>query len=322
MKRWLRSDALRLDAVTKQYALRYNVNLSDVEYDRQIHGKTAYTLAEMEEEIRDIAMVRGLAFAGWAETADAVQAQYVPGDRLSLNADKTLYAVWQPIADLSVNGRGVFGACETQRDVLFLFTPDSDGTYLLHSSGRDDCEDPLFWELCTVYDTEGNALFSYSVDFEDIRFALQKGKTYIFKLQIGGAPKRVWTVDVALQKTDDASCARLLLRAVDGIFPAKYVALTGRFVYTVPRLTPVSDDGYKFAGWSEDPYNPNARVYHAGDKIELLHDRVLFSVWERPQKTNAVNKVFIRVIQACRLIRQMVVLYIRGSIKLLHEDEI
>ena len=48
----------------------------------------------------------GYTFLGWATEAGAAEAEYYPGQKLTLDGDLTLYAVWQKSATLSYDGKG------------------------------------------------------------------------------------------------------------------------------------------------------------------------------------------------------------------------
>ena len=83
----------------------------------------------------------GYSFLGWAESADALTAQYQPGDDYTGNAALTLYAVWSP--ELRLDPNEVFGgeqvwvdgvACPVDADGIV--TPPHAGTVQLIESYR------------------------------------------------------------------------------------------------------------------------------------------------------------------------------------------
>ena len=75
-----------------EYCVDYNANGGTDAPDSQTKTHdVALTLTD-ETPTRD-----GYSFLGWAESADAMEAQYQPGDTYTANADTTLYAVWAEI---------------------------------------------------------------------------------------------------------------------------------------------------------------------------------------------------------------------------------
>ena len=82
----------------------------------------------------------GYNFLGWAETDDATEAQYQPGDAFAANADTTLYAVWELIrtpGDIDGNGSiNVIDANLVRRHAAKIITLDD--TQLLAADVNKD----------------------------------------------------------------------------------------------------------------------------------------------------------------------------------------
>ena len=81
---------------TNSHILNYDANGGEGTFDVQSYGPT--TDASHEFTIHDGEPTReGYDFLGWADDANATatEAQYMPGDRITVSGEKTIYAVWK-----------------------------------------------------------------------------------------------------------------------------------------------------------------------------------------------------------------------------------
>ena len=78
------------------HTLTYDLNGGDGTFDVQIYGPT--TDASYEFPIHEGEPTRdGYKFLGWADTADAKVGEYKAGDKITVNGDKIIYAVWEEV---------------------------------------------------------------------------------------------------------------------------------------------------------------------------------------------------------------------------------
>jgi len=104
------------------------------------NGGTSAPATETKIHDEDLALsytmpVRlGYTFLGWADSAEAAVAQYQPGELFSLNADATLYAVWEALTYTVIyDANGGIGAPEPQtktHDIMLILdktTPTRSG---------------------------------------------------------------------------------------------------------------------------------------------------------------------------------------------------
>lgn len=97
--------------VVTSYKLSYNANGGSGAPSTQT-GSTSYTISSTKP-VRS-----GYKFLGWSESSSATAASYTAGDRIKLNKDTTLYAVWQKESatsyKLMYDANGGSGAPATQ----------------------------------------------------------------------------------------------------------------------------------------------------------------------------------------------------------------
>ena len=97
--------------VVTSYKLSYNANGGSGAPSTQT-GSTSYTISSTKP-VRS-----GYKFLGWSESSSATVASYTSGDRIKLNRDTTLYAVWQKESvtsyKLMYDANGGSGAPATQ----------------------------------------------------------------------------------------------------------------------------------------------------------------------------------------------------------------
>ena len=125
----MRGDAV-LYAVWKinQYTLSFDANGGDGAPEAvTVDYGTAVTLESIERA--------NFIFKGWAETADAAAAAYAAGDEFTVEADATLYAVWQHAAGWVKNDEGKWNYYDENGEMVTGWLETDEASYYLDENG-------------------------------------------------------------------------------------------------------------------------------------------------------------------------------------------
>ena len=115
----------------------------------------------------------GYTFRGWNTSSSATSATYEPGDRITLNSNRTLYAVWQSptvisssVTSSSYSSFNYFGdGCE-----FFVFTPSTGGKYRFESDCSLDPQISIYntSESLLAYNNDGGTNENFLLDYNFI----------------------------------------------------------------------------------------------------------------------------------------------------------
>ena len=251
------------------YTLTYDANGGENAPKAQTATNTmgyARFQVSSDEPTRD-----GYTFQGWADTADATEANYHGADSIRLEADapeKTLYAVWEKIPEYTYtltyapNGENVTGMPEAQtvtttatshEFTVSNMTPVREGYNFL---GWADTAD------ATAANVAAGATITLTKD------APEKTLYAVWEKM----PEYTYTLTYAPNGEN-----------VTGMPEAQTVTTTATsHEFTVSNMTPVRE-GYNFLGWA-DTADATAANVAAGATITLTKDapeKTLYAVWEK-----------------------------------------
>ena len=157
-----------------EYSVKYNANGGSgapTGQTKQV-GKTL-TLA------KGIPTRTGYEFRGWSTSSGSQNIAYLPGGNYTTDADKTLYAVWNPantIADSQNVKVDIAGAGR-----MYKITPQTTGTYCIESTGSLDTKAVLYNSAGTVLATndDGGNGSNFWLECQ-----LNKGETYYIEAKL------------------------------------------------------------------------------------------------------------------------------------------
>ena len=157
-----------------EYSVKYNANGGSgapTGQTKQV-GKTL-TLA------KGIPTRTGYEFRGWSTSSGSQNVAYLPGGNYTTDADKTLYAVWNPantIADSQNVKVDIAGAGR-----MYKITPQTMGTYCIESTGSLDTKAVLYNSAGTVLATndDGGNGSNFRLECQ-----LNKGETYYIEAKL------------------------------------------------------------------------------------------------------------------------------------------
>ena len=157
-----------------EYSVKYNANGGSgapTGQTKQV-GKTL-TLA------KGIPTRTGYEFRGWSTSSGSQNVVYLPGGNYTTDADKTLYAVWNPantIADSQNVKVDIAGAGR-----MYKITPQTTGTYCIESTGSLDTKAVLYNSAGTVLATNDDGGNGRNFRLE---CQLNKGETYYIEAKL------------------------------------------------------------------------------------------------------------------------------------------
>ena len=217
----------------------------------------------------------GYTFVGWGTSSTATSASYRPGSKITVNGNKTLYAVWSQttISETISGGSGtahIFapGCCK-----FCVFTPSTSRTLVAESTGSVDSK-------ITVYDSSGSVLASDDDSGTDNNFRLeyrfQQGTKYYIKISAysngtGDIPfsiKRKYTISYNANGGSGAPAAQY-----------KLYGDTITLSSTVPTRS-----GYTFLGWANASSATTAQ-YNPGSSYSADANVTLYAVWRQNAPT-------------------------------------
>lgn len=217
----------------------------------------------------------GYTLLGWAADANAVEAEYLPGDVYTDNASVTLYAVWQePTVIPSDTTDGTFTAQGRFYGNwhAFTFTPEESGLYQFRGYCESDSRMELFnagrGYLTSGYENgeDGNFLVEYP---------LTAGKTYY--LDISGGSNE-YDFDFSIVRIGDAeedqTC--ILSYITNCNEDNSYETVEPGTTVQVQGYVPIRW-GYTFRGWEDEK---TGEVYYPWDEVTICQDMILQAQWE------------------------------------------
>jgi len=220
----------------------------------------------------------GYNFAGWSTGASGFMNRFYPGDIVGIDADQTLYAIWDsapsvyeldtPTATISMREPG---------GKWYAFTPSVTTSYAITDLGEDFSVDTVI----ELYDSNGNplAMDDDSGDGRkfDLRYTLEQGQTYYLYVRFYSG----------------STYGSILFGVVPG-YRISYDTNGGtgapdaHYCYAALEDTTLSTTeptraGYTFLGW----LNGNS-VYPAGASFCTYSDAVLIALWEKNTAENSM----------------------------------
>lgn len=288
-----RTGTLSVKRAAKQFTLTYSYTLDGETTQKTVGGNVTYSLRGMDGDVIRRALRNDLWFLGWAESPDAQSVTYEPLFRITLTADKTLYAVWRAIPALQVDTDTCVPDTDmflNERSGMFTFTPQTDGTYRFNTAG-----DSAGFELKSfdVFDAEQNRLCEVPDVYEEsgeIAFVtLQAGRKYRFHYVYSTGSETepaAGACTLRMTKVADVPLTQIFFYISDKsgtLFDGRLFVLEHRYVYTMPDWLlgqqTLNATG-RLVGWSADPADPDEPVYRAGDRIEPIRGVTLYPVLE------------------------------------------
>ena len=298
---------LTLYAVWKKnttYTLSYNANGGSGAPSSQT-GSASYTIPSTEPT------KTGYTFLGWATSSDAKTVDYIPGDTISISANKTLYAVWKKVFYGDVNNNGIVNESDiTQMGKILSGSVSADSlTKLkgdLNGSGEiDDADLLILSQFCKkIIDTfpvedmfllaefsltkntyapgetiKASDFTVYYTNYEYHR--VNTGFTISPTVATGSGKQKVtatlgdWTSYIYITVSEPATYT-LTYNANGGSNAPS--SQTGATSYTISSTVPTRF-GYTFLGWSTSSSATSAS-YKPGNSISLSGATTLYAVWK------------------------------------------
>ena len=208
----------------------------------------------------------GYTFLGWSESSTATEAQYLPGDSFTKDADTTLYAVWAvKTYTISYNANGGYDAPASQTKIHGTALTLRDQSILPHI--------PL--------DTPDGGV----VIFTFLGWAESSDATAAQYLPGGNFTR---DADTTLYAVWQARTTYAVSYYVEG---ERYAFIQESQGYSHLVINAPSREGYIFLGWAESS-NAAAARYQPGDRFTLEANTTLYAVWqEEPKVPGAVTPV-------------------------------
>ena len=164
----------KLEKVRTEFTIQYNANGgSGTPESQKKQAEKALTLS------KSIPTRTGYEFRGWSTSSGSQNVAYLPGGNYTTDADKTLYAVWNPantIADSQNVKVDIAGAGR-----MYKITPQTMGTYCIESTGSLDTKAVLYNSAGTVLATndDGGNGSNFRLECQ-----LNKGETYYIEAKL------------------------------------------------------------------------------------------------------------------------------------------
>ncbi len=199
----------------------------------------------------------GYNFLGYADSTDATIATYEAGSSVSLNASKTIYAVWEIVnttLSLSFNLNG------------------GDGTI-----GSVTCSVNVNNQTCTVRIPDGAPTRDgyYFLGWADSASATEPNDSYSAEAEVTlSGNKTLYAVWAPIRTLSYDSNGGGLAPGSDSCYANDAVSGCDLTV----SMAELTRDGYYFLGWA-DSANATEAVYSAGNSISLSADKTLYAIW-------------------------------------------
>ena len=218
----------------------------------------------------------GYRFLGWATSASAATATYLPGGTYSNESDVTLYAVWTPAAGISstvTNSTYSPDITFPNAYMLYTFTPAVSSKFRFESTGTTDT-------MIYIYDADGELLAQNDDGGENrnflLTYAFTGGTEYYIKLKLysSNIGEIRFTVKRVYNVSYDANGGTGDLAPQDKIHGIDL---------TLSEDVPERAD-YQFLGWATSPSATTAD-YQPGASYAGNADVTLYAVWQSDDHT-------------------------------------
>lgn len=201
----------------------------------------------------------GYNFIGWGNSAGATSVAYNPGDNVTINSNKTLYAVWSIIStnvSLGFNLNGGDGAVDVQ-----TCTTDVEHTTCTVTIPN------------TIPSKNGYTFLGWANSMEATSAAYQPGGTVT--ISANKTLYAVWDIiTTTLTLSFDLNGAEGVLDAQTCVIDINHPTCEA----SVPATIPVKED-YEFLGWA-DSADATAANYEAGGSVEISANKTVYAVWK------------------------------------------
>lgn len=233
------------------YTLSYNANGGSTapasQTCQEIAGGGCNVEVSFDALTRD-----GYHFLGWGESADATSIAYAGGQNITLNSNKTLFAIWAPIRTLSYDGNGVSFAPVAQT----CHANDTISECSVVVSNSDMARDGYHF---LGWGESADATTAVYIGEQNI--ALNSDKT-LFAIW---APIRTLSYDVTGGENAPSPDTCFANDTISGC------------TLTVAQVEPTKE-GFDFLGWARSDTATTAE-YVAGDSITINDNTILYAIW-------------------------------------------
>ena len=164
----------KLEKVRTEFTIQYNANGgSGTPESQKKQAEKALTLS------KSIPTRTGYEFRGWSTSSGNQNVAYLPGGNYTTDADKTLYAVWNPANTMTSSQKVNVDIAGAGR--MYKITPQTTGTYCIESTGSLDTKAVLYNSAGTVLATndDGGNGSNFRLECQ-----LNKGETYYIEAKL------------------------------------------------------------------------------------------------------------------------------------------
>ena len=164
----------KLEKVRTEFTIQYNANGgSGTPESQKKQAEKALTLS------KSIPTRTGYEFRGWSTSSGSQNVAYLPGGNYTTDADKTLYAVWNPANTMTSSQKVNVDIAGAGR--MYKITPQTTGTYCIESTGSLDTKAVLYNSAGTVLATndDGGNGSNFRLECQ-----LNKGETYYIEAKL------------------------------------------------------------------------------------------------------------------------------------------
>ena len=164
----------KLEKVRTEFTIQYNANGgSGTPESQKKQAEKALTLS------KSIPTRTGYEFRGWSTSSGSQNVAYLPGGNYTTDADKTLYAVWNPANTMTSSQKVNVDIAGAGR--MYKITPQTTGTYCIESTGSLDTKAVLYNSTGTVLATndDGGNGSNFRLECQ-----LNKGETYYIEAKL------------------------------------------------------------------------------------------------------------------------------------------
>ena len=164
----------KLEKVRTEFTIQYNANGgSGTPESQEKQAEKALTLS------KSIPTRTGYEFRGWSTSLGNQNVAYLPGGNYTTDADKTLYAVWNPANTMTSSQKVNVDIAGAGR--MYKITPQTTGTYCIESTGSLDTKAVLYNSAGTVLATndDGGNGSNFRLECQ-----LNKGETYYIEAKL------------------------------------------------------------------------------------------------------------------------------------------
>ena len=164
----------KLEKVRTEFTIQYNANGgSGTPESQKKQAEKALTLS------KSIPTRTGYEFRGWSTSLGNQNVASLPGGNYTTDADKTLYAVWNPANTMTSSQKVNVDIAGAGR--MYKITPQTTGTYCIESTGSLDTKAVLYNSAGTVLATndDGGNGSNFRLECQ-----LNKGETYYIEAKL------------------------------------------------------------------------------------------------------------------------------------------